>query len=244
MPPRDQLPRLVREQLEQDIPATIDLWPRIAAQLPAPRRPGAALRGRRWGWRLRAVAGAAVLLAVVTLPPLRALATDLLYQLGVIQITNAPTHAELIAAGQTPTPLAPDVPVVSFSFDGEQIPELTAMQAQVGYPVYQAAVLPEGARLFDRDSQHVMHDDYATATAYMLRDQRTLLTLFQAREGKLRTQVNVGTATTEAVTINGHAGVWIEGVGTGVTGTTVQRSNQLVWNAHGFTFELWSGTLS
>lgn len=220
--------------------AAVDADARRRSDASVPRRAG----NRRWSWRLRAVVGAAVLVAAVTLTPLRALATDLLHQLGLIQITNAPTYAELKAAGQPLPQAAPGVPQVTFSFDGEAIPDLATMQAQVGYVVYQPQDLPAGSRLFDRQTQHVMDAEHAAGTAYMLRDERTLLTLFQAREGKLWTQVNVGAATTEAVTINGHAGVWIEGVGTGVKGTTVHRSNQVVWNADGFTFELWAGNLS
>ncbi|HEY1014154.1 MAG TPA: hypothetical protein VGE07_15690 [Herpetosiphonaceae bacterium] len=199
--------------------------------------PATRMRGRRWSGRLRALAGAAVLLGAVTVSPLRVLATDILHELGLIQITNDPTWADAMAAGQTPAPLPPGAPNFVFSFDLE-LTELATLQAQAGYPVYQAGSLPPGTQLLDRDVQHVVDADYAVATAYQLDGESGMTLLLQAREGKLYTQVRVGDAWTEAVTINGNPGVWIAGATFWDQQSGVMPGNKLIWNADGFTFEL------
>ncbi|ABX04660.1 MAG TPA: hypothetical protein DEF47_01830 [Herpetosiphon sp.] len=195
------------------------------------------MRRRSWSGRIRALIGGVALLGTLMVTPLHVLATDILYQLGLVQITNDPTYADMIVGGQTPTPQPTSIPQVSFTFDTEMT-DLATIQSQAGYSVYQLNGLPPGSRVVDRDIQHVVDADYATATMYQLKGQLRTLILVQAREGKLFTQMPVGQAQTESVTINGHAGVWIEGFTFLDQEAGVMESNNLIWNADGFTFYL------
>ncbi|MFD3166789.1 hypothetical protein [Herpetosiphon sp. NSE202] len=195
------------------------------------------MRDRRWSGRLRMLMGGVALLCALTLTPLRALATNILHELGLVQITNAPTYADMIAAGQTPTPQPPSVPQVSFTFD-TQLTELAPIQAQAGYSVYQVDSLPAGVELQDRDIQHVVDNDYAIATAYKQSGESRMIILIQVREGKMLTNVPVGAAQTESVTINGAPGVWVDGVTFYDQEDGVMPSNKLIWNADGFSFQL------
>lgn len=229
-----------------------DFAARLRAQLgdPAPRssarrvfdrlipgRGGAA--PRQGAWKLRLATMAAILVLLFTVTPLRALATDILYQWGLITFTNDPTVPDLRAAGLTPTPQSDDGIDAVIELDGEGVEEAAVLSQQVGYPMYVPHYVPTNAKLFDRDTAEIDTGGYAVGTGYMMSDNN-LLVISQTPSKPKERQFAVGEAGVESETVGANPAVWVEGIATSSQGSKVFRSNMLLWDADGYSFMLMS----
>jgi hypothetical protein len=202
-----------------------------------PGRGGAA--PRQGAWKLRLAALAAILALLFTVTPLRALATDILYQWGLITFTNNPTVPDLLAAGLTPTPQPGGGADGVIELDGVHVDDAAVLSQQVGYPMYIPQYLPADATLFDRDTAEGAPGEYAAATGYMMGDD-SMLYILQRRSTPAEGEYAVGDAGVSAETVGANTAVWIEGISTSHEGNKVSRGNMLIWDADGFQFTLMS----
>jgi hypothetical protein len=235
-PAADFATRLRAQLGEMDQPAPQSLASRLLDRL-IPGRGGAA--PRQGAWKLRLAAMAAILVLLFTVTPLRALATDILYQWGLIRFTNDPTVPDLMAAGMTPTPLPNDGPDTVIELDGVRIDEAAVISQQVGYPMYFPQYVPADGKLFDRDSAEIATGEYVVATGYMMSDNN-LLVITQRHLDLSEREYGVGDAGVEAETVGANPAVWVEGISTSNKGSKVFRSNILLWDADGYSFMLMS----
>lgn len=227
--------RLQGQLAELGPPAAASPLQRLLPRQGGAQRPGA--------WKLRLAALAAVLALLFTVTPLRALATDILYEWGLITFTNDPTVPDLMAAGVTPTPKADAGHDAVLSLDGEDVEEAAALSQQVGYPMYVPQYVPAKAKLFDRATSEITTGGYAVATGYMMGND-DLLWILQTRSNSTEREFAVGDAGVEAETVNANPAVWVEGISTFHKGTTVFRSNMLLWEADGYSFTIMSSSKS
>ncbi|HYF64436.1 MAG TPA: hypothetical protein VD886_16550 [Herpetosiphonaceae bacterium] len=204
--------------------------------------PGRAGAQRRGAWLPRVAALAAVLALLFTVTPLRALATDILYKWGVMTFTNDPTIPELMAAGQTPTPVPDSGVGVTIELDGQQVYNIPKINQIVGYPVYIPQPTPAGATLYDRTAAEIGPGEHMAVAAYLMADGG-MLTILQHRVNKRERERPVGQATVQPETIGANSGVWIEGLSTQNQGAKLLRTNMLIWDADGYTFTLMGGSL-
>lgn len=221
--------RLQTQLTELGPPAADSALHRLLPGRRGTQRPGA--------WKMRLAAMAAVLALLFTVTPLRALATDILYEWGVITFTNDPTWPELMAAGVTPTPLPESGVGVTIELDGQQVYNIPKINQIVGYPVYVPQSTPAGATLYDRTAAEIGPGEHMAVAGYLMADG-DLLTIFQHRLNKRERQQPVGQAIVLPETIGANSGVWIEGLSTQNQGAKLLRSNMLIWDADGYTFTL------
>jgi hypothetical protein len=227
----------LRAQLgELDHPAPRSFASRALDRLIPGRGGPAPLQG---AWKLRLAAMAAILALLFTMTPLRALATDILYQWGLITFTNDPTVPDLMAAGLTPTPRPGGGADAVIELDGIHIDDAALLSQQVGYPMYIPQYLPADATLFDRDTAESASGEYAAATGYMMGDD-SLLYILQRRSTPAEGEYAVGDAGVAAETVGANTAVWVEGISTFNEGNKVSRGNMLIWHADGFQFTLMS----
>jgi hypothetical protein len=223
----------------QPAPRSLASWVRDRL---IPGRGGAA--PRQGAWKLRLAATAAILALLFTVTPLRALATDILYQLGVITYTNDPTMAEILTSGVTPTPPPTDIPGKVIELDGVRVYQIPVISRLVGYPVYAPQHVPIGAELYDRETSKVAAGEYLAISAYRLVGG-DFLYIEQTHVGfNIRGErIGVGSASVQPETVGANPAVWVEGIATNNAGATLQRSNMLMWDADGYTFTLQSASL-
>lgn len=203
---------------------------------------------------IAALASVAILLLVtLTIPPVRALAQQVIHQIGSFAISNAPSDAEQYVAtleSGTPTP----TPYPNGDAPEEMIAGmLTAAQAsdKAGFPVYAAAYLPAGYQLYIRD---VLTTTQSTTsdTAYRIEldpplhngaQMAGIIAIGQSliASGAPAWEKGIGDTPLVDVTVHGQPGVWLEQVPVYPFQNDqgewdYARWNQLIWAEAGYTF--------
>lgn len=190
--------------------------------------------------------------AVFTIPPLRALAQDILGQIGIFQFTNEQTFAQQIV-GQTITP-APTTPMTVSNrvtrWNVEQASELA------GFPVYEPSYLPPdynfSTRRVDSNERGIFVNSEFTKRTYdgniNNADALTLIQILPTTTQDIR-EWAVGDAQLVDVVVDGNVGLWIEDTPNGwTTDENGNRQtfgvNMLVWEKDGYTFWMTSWQLS
>ncbi|MBA3470324.1 MAG: DUF4367 domain-containing protein [Herpetosiphonaceae bacterium] len=192
-------------------------------------------------WKIRLVVTMLAIAFFVAIPPLRALATDILQQLGVLTITNAPTVVEQELATR-PEDREKNLP--SVGLDGFSSVGAAQVSAAAGFPVYEPQYLPEGGRLFDWESIRIEDPTPRAAiiSMYQISTKPTYLTLTQQPQSSLTSdEIQVGSATTQKVMVGSNEAIWIERIALAKTGPNNEELayvNGLMWQADGYHFWL------
>jgi len=194
-----------------------------------------------------------LVLVTLTIPPVRALAQDIIHQIGSFMISNAPSDAEQYVAtleSGTPTP-TPD--------PNGGIPEdviaglLTSGQAsaKAGFPVYAAAYLPSGYQLYIRDVQTAsqsttIHTAYRIELDPPLHNGAQMAGIISFEQSLVASgaptwEKGIGDTPVVDVTVRGQPGVWLEQVPVYPFQNDqgewdYARWNQLIWAEAGYTF--------
>lgn len=183
----------------------------------------------------------ALLVGAATISPLRALATDILQQLGILSITNDPTMTERDLA-QPYDPNAPQSEGIWLSGIGP-FPSAAELSDQVGFAVYAPEWLPDGTSIIDRDALPLNGPPgrFSSVTLIGASAQAAPISLSQQPlETVVATEIPVGSAATSRVSVGDNEGVWIERTAWASRGSDVVYLDVLIWNADGFTFTLTS----
>ncbi|MCU0488180.1 MAG: hypothetical protein MUE67_04410 [Anaerolineales bacterium] len=219
------------------------LYQQINAQPIKPRR-----RMRQFSLSL-GLAGFFLVLALVFSQPVRALAQNLMLQLGKLFVTQEPTYAEQYERSLVnPDPL----PLTTTSLPGvnwQAPPILTLAQAesQAGFPVAGILNPPIGWNLMAR---FVTLPDASTSftrvtTTYEAGQSILVLTQSRFEPGAPDEKLPVGEAPAGPVTVHGLPGLWIENLRLSTyvdenNRVAPQFANLLVWEQEGFDFRLQS----
>jgi hypothetical protein len=183
-------------------------------------------------WKVRLAATLMIIGFLVAMPPFRALASDILQQLGVLTITNAPTYPEQELANPNSVDRS-----VSLLLDGiGPIPSAADVSAEVGFPVYVPQQLPSGMSLLDRGVGRSETNSPAIITLYTSNAQTDILML--AQQPLATAELRVGSAPTQKVMVGANEGVWVEHTAQGINLQELMYNNVLFWNADGYAFSL------
>lgn len=209
----------------------------------------------RWQWAF--ATALVVLVAVVfTVPPLRAMAQDIIRVIGDVIVSNAPTDAEEYVAtlqSGTPTP-TPDPDIQPCEDCGEQVVGLFSLDEvsqMAGFSAYSPQYVPEGYWLaardvFDRSAPLMVITDYRMELDPPLHDGLQMAGIISIeqiydRNGDYSWDMNVGDIPIVNITVNGQTGVWLEQIPVipfqDDSGQwEYERWNRLIWEDDGFTF--------
>ncbi len=186
---------------------------------------------------LALVLTAALLVIALSTPAIRALAQQIVHQVGNLLLTTGPSWGERALemekaglAGGTPMPLP--------NLDPE------TASAQAGFPILMPSYLPEGYTLA---KIIVMKSETGTFVGVTYTSYE-VLTLLQWKFTDPHDLVEfpIGQADVEEVEVRGHRGVWLEGchgsilVG-GAGRMWLGKENVLIWEENGIIYQLQSG---
>lgn len=188
--------------------------------------------------RRAALAVAILLILIVTVlavPPLRAVAQDVLARIGLLTITNEPTDAELFLQGEAPRDYTtPGTPSPSATPDAA-IPLYVPSYVPEGYEYDEANSLPN-----DREFSKIVplpNDPQGNIANYQLNIQQ-----FPKSQAVAAGTLAVGEAAqVSEVTVSGNKAVWIEhslmGMQAGRNGEPIPLYvNYLMWETDGTFF--------
>lgn len=212
--------------------------------------------------RLRRLAlGALALIAcltmsTLTLPPIRAVAQDLIYRIGNFVITNKPSDAEQYVAtlqSGIPTPTVDPNWVCTDCPEPEVVGLLTVAQAseKADFPVYDPAYIPPGYRLQTRDvlfttDTTTVSTDYYTELEPPLHEGEQLRGIIAVGQTRVRSgaqpwETGIGDVPVVEVTVRNQQGVWLEQIPIYPFQNRqgewdYARWNQLIWAEAGYNF--------
>ncbi len=208
---------------------------------PQPARP-VVWRRLAWGFLAAVLVFSVSLLAF---PTVRTYAQTILYQIGHLILSDAPTHAEqfeesLQTAAPSPAPSQPAV-----EWQANPLLSLDEAQAQVGFPAAELTNLPPGLTLMVRRVN--LPDDQnpytAVITVYQSAGQTLTLRQLMYAPGAETQTLPVGSAPVQEVQLRGSQGLWIENLRLSTYvepdhPVALQYANLLRWSEGGFEFEL------
>lgn len=187
----------------------------------------------------------------LTIQPVRALAGQILGQVGFFNFTNETAVPEEWIGQENFNSAAQSTSLPEEDLRG--ISESEAEQ-QVGFVLYTPAYFPE---CFTLNSRNILagQDTPMVLTAYHCPGQvsgydAVFLNLYQARlQGEPATEFPIGDAQPVEITVRGQKGLWIDQAPIGVQSsregkTELMPVNMLVWEESGFLFQLHSNKLS
>ncbi len=208
---------------EQGVPAELDLWPRIEAQI-RETPTFSPSHARTWV----TVALATTILIILALPPVRSWAKEVLRQIGYIVLTDEKTASQQIVEMESAITPIPRVP---------QRLSLEEATEQAGFPAYVAAYAPAGYELLERI---VDIDERGTSieTRYFDRESHSYQ-IVQAylKDGHWYEPPSVEER--REMTVRGQAAIWLE-----VKYTEDSGLNTLAWKESSFIFAINSNVLS
>lgn len=218
----------------------------LVSQFQQPVKPRQPARIIRLGRIVAASAAVFVLmtLLILTIPPLRALAQDILRQIGVITISNAPTAYDVYSTQPTIPPDSTPIPGVTPQIYDMQTLSLEAAAAQTGFAVLVPHSLPARYRLTARDVWHQNGVNSVTTIYHRPQPDDSLSisqTIYDPNEPDQSRQFDVGDAAVTDVTVRGLPGLFAEHVTTWPPGAMI---NMLFWQEGEFTFMMQSSLLT
>ncbi|MEQ8674505.1 MAG: DUF4367 domain-containing protein [Aggregatilineales bacterium] len=192
------------------------------------------------------------MLIVLTVPPLRHLAQDIIGRFGNLIITDAPTQYELARNG---TPTSTPRPRPTGTPPGESFISLTynEIDALLDFPIYIPQYIPDGfnfccygGNFFGETPNHALafysrqagyHDDMLNIRQQLPDESSDLI------------EFAVGDAVIEEVAVNGNAGLWVGEALVGQRWTPSGEQsyvtyNFLYWEQDGYVFSIQSDVLS
>lgn len=208
-----------------------------------------------------------ILAGIVALPPAVALAKQILFQIGVITITDEPTDAQQIAEdfGSETEMGAMPAPTPNYAFWDYVMP-LPEANVILGTPVLMPAYVPEGYTLTLRFGGPNTPGGPSISMTYNTAGNQQALIIEQKRlSPDYQLEYEMGDAQIVSVTVRGHEGIYAEQVDAGwinnalsydeTTGEVVvnpQAAGQeastwkltvLLWEENGTTFRLMADAL-
>jgi hypothetical protein len=198
------------------------------------------------------------LLAVFSVPPLRAFAEDIIHRIGNYILSNEPTSTEnYVATLQSGTPTA-TVDPSRICTNCQQVFEvgtlsIAEVSEKAGFPVYEAMYIPEGYWLSSRDSlvtdsTTTVDSSYRMELDPPLHDGLQMAGIIALEQTQLHDNAQpweegVGDVPIVEVSVRGQPGVWLEQIPVipfqDQQGEwDYERWNQLIWVEDGYNFML------
>jgi len=187
---------------------------------------------------------ALMVLGVLTVPPLRALAQDLLRQIGRITVSDAPSYYDVYSQQPTISPNSTPIPDITPQIYENRLLSLDEVSRLADFTVYAPSYLPARYRIGSRD---LWQSDglKSVTTSYhnpITYDGLSISqSIYAVNEPDQTRQFPVGDAEMVDVMVRGVGGLWVEGVTTWPEGSTL---NMLFWQEGDFTFMLQTSRLS
>lgn len=181
--------------------------------------------------------------AVFTVPSLRTFAQDILFQIGVITISNAPTGMDFYLTEPTPNPSStPNPSVEPQVFEMRQL-SVEEANALIEFTMSTPTYLPAGYRISNRDVWQ-RNGLNSVTTIYHNAQMNDSLSISQTIYGTSHPtqgrEFPVGEASIIEINVRDVQGAWVEGVTTWPPGATL---NMLFWQEGEFTFMMQSAKL-
>ncbi|MFN8529498.1 MAG: hypothetical protein U0670_12875 [Anaerolineae bacterium] len=192
--------------------------------------------------RFAAVIAAAVLgfgVLVMTVPPLRTLAQSILYQFGLLTVTDAPTGYDEWLAQPTVDPASTPIPGIEPQVYEMRNLSLEAVEALTGFPVLEPRDVPTGYLRGSRDVWQRNGMNSASTSYYSPHSPISFNIAQTLYDESMPHAFSIGDAPTQAVEVRGVSGLWVEHSATWPPGSTL---SMLFWQEGEFTFILQSGT--
>lgn len=194
------------------VPATLDLWPRVAARLEGRQRPPASLLGSR---RVR-LAVCAVICALIVGVPIAAQGTGGFFGVTLIdRRTGTAQNAPLAFPTPTPAMPRPSVYCPDCTTSPVSVQPLTVAEAQqrVPFPIRMPAWLPAGfgnAVVYRAVAGSAAGPATVTIGFSPVTDGRGTISLDEI-QGTQRELYGIDSAQAQAATVNGHPAIYAHG---------------------------------
>lgn len=192
--------------------------------------------------RLAAVMAAVLLgfgVLVMTVPPLRTLAQSILYQFGLLTVTDAPTGYDEWLAQPTVDPASTPIPGIEPQAYEMRNLSLEAVEALTGFPVLEPRNVPTGYLRGSRDVWQRNGMNSVSTSYYSLHSPISFNLAQTLYDETMPHEFSIGDAPTQAVEVRGVDGLWVEHSATWPPGSTLSL---LFWQEGEFTFILQSAT--
>jgi hypothetical protein len=189
-----------------------------------------------------------LLVVLVFSPPARAYAQEIIARIGNLLISDAPTYAEQfenkLQEGLLPTS-DPDAEPEIIEWQPPALLTVAEAASQAGFEIYDLVDIPAAYKLISRGVMLANEDEGATRVSATWQSPGGPLVFSQTRvTGAGPHTLPVGEAPAEKVSVQGVAGIWIEGLrlSTYVENNEVAPlyANLLIWEKDGFEFWLQS----
>lgn len=181
--------------------------------------------------------------AVFTVPSLQTFAQDILIQIGVITISNAPTGMDVYLTEPTPNPSSmPNPSVEPQVFEMRQL-SVEEANALIEFTMSAPTYLPAGYRISNRDVWQRNGLNSVTTIYHnaQMNDSLSISqTIYDTSHPTQGREFPVGEASIIEINVRDVQGAWVEGVTTWPPGATL---NMLFWQEGEFTFMMQSAKL-
>jgi hypothetical protein len=224
------------------------LYRRITDPMATPTQPQRQLAARRLALALTLLA--LFLVASLALSPAaRALAGDVLRQIGVLTLSDRPAGEAVLIEPASPEQLAAArataTPVVPGSREGA---DLAVAAREAGFEPFLPAYLPAGYSQVEAIAAQYLDDDgvalgMGILVTYLSGSGGYLSTGTTAYDGRAQ-DVAVGGLAVSDVMVNGQPGVWIEGIPFASSLSESETINMLLWEEGDFLVTLQADRLS